>query len=230
MASFVFEDDLSGTDFRKTSAYDIQTELGYRDIRIRSKFQSNFLKEQDEIHKLRLELDRVANYRYETVRDCRRQLKELHEQAETRRAAQKHARETAVLDATRRTKEMEEEINRQSREHRAEIDRLKKRKTQVHSQIALLKEQREEAKMLHQTRVVKLRDALNEFREDIKEVREREDTAIATSDRVTHEIEQIEGQLTEATAKWDSLRTVLEDVRTDLGKMKTDYTALRGVS
>jgi chromosome segregation ATPase len=230
MSRTLFEDDLSYADVQKASAYDVGTAVSYEAIKLRSSFQSKFLKEQNEIHRLRLELDRAENDHYETVRECKRQLRELEEQARTRQAAQAQAKEIAMRETARRVQAMEKEINRQSQEHEMNLVRLTERKSQVHADISAVKQKMEESKRLHQTRVAKLRDALDEFRGDVRSGMQRRRNLDAESNTLARTVQALELELAAATADYESAQAVLQTVRTDLQRMKADYNDLRGAA
>jgi chromosome segregation ATPase len=226
MSRTLFEDDLGATDFRKTAAYDIQTDIGYEDIKIRSKFQSKFLKEQNEIYILRLELERVENDQYETIRDCKRQLRELEQQTQDRRASREQAEQIAALETARRTQAIEEEVTRQSREQQIARDRFSQRKSQIRSEIAAVKQQIEDSNLLHQTRVAKLRNALEEFREELRDATERKLEIEASSDTLRHTSDSLESRLEKAAVEYDSVQALLQTVRDDLERMEADYNEL----
>jgi chromosome segregation ATPase len=230
MTRFRFEDDLSLLDLRKTSVHDLQANLSYADIKLRSGFQSKFLKEQNAIHQIGLALEKLDNHHYETIRECKRRLHEIELQIQDKREAQDRERHSIVLETARRTKEMEDEINAQSREHEMTVARLEKRKSTIRSDHSSLKQQIGDSKALHHTRVTQLRDALEEFRAEIRLATQRKQDLDGESGGLNRTLHALEAEFVEVTAQLDSTRAGLQSVATDLRKMREDYNELRATA
>jgi chromosome segregation ATPase len=189
--------------------------------------ESKHLKERNEIHRLNLELERLENLHYETLRECRQQLSAIEKEVRDRREDQERTKKLEFASTVRQSQQIEAEAEQRYRDREQVISRLTEQKALLHSEISQVRQQIDSSRALHQGRVAKLRAAVEDFGLEIQIARARKEECERKDRELAQRVDRVEATYSRVRAENDAARERLQAVRIDCARMGSDYNELR---
>jgi chromosome segregation ATPase len=227
MSRFKFLDGIPSVDLDKPREFDARTDTSHYQERVRLTLESKHLKERNEIHRLNLELERLENLHYETLRECRQQLYAIEKEVTDRRDDQERTEKLEFASTVRRSQQIEAEAKQRYRDREQAISRLTEQKALLHSEISQVRQQIDSSRALHQGRVAKLRAAIEDFGLEMQTARARKEECERKDRELAQRVDRVEATYSRVRAENDAAKERLQAVRIDCARMGSDYNELR---
>jgi chromosome segregation ATPase len=224
MSRFKFLDDVN---LETHHEFDPQTGTSRSQDQVRVMFESKHLKERNEIHRLNLELEKLENFHYETIRECRQQLYAIEKEIRDRRDDQQKAEKSEVAFTIRRTRQIEAEAEQRQHDREQAVSRLMDQKAQLHSEISDVRQQIDSSRTLHQGRVAKLRAALKDFNLEVQTALARKEECDRRAIELAQRADRVEERHSRVQTENVAARERLRMVTLDCDRMRSDYNELR---
>lgn len=189
-------------------------------------FRAAYVKEQNAVHRLKVELEKIENQHYESLRYIEQQKTGLILGLQERKESYAETMRLSELESIQSQARYEQMKTQSQIEQQNRLEKLKMEKQKVEEEIRAMQKQIEMEDAKHEIRKTKLLDAINDINYEIDAMKSVLRETTEKMYPLQNECDRLEKKRSSLLLSNKTSGTRLKTVRSEYGKMKQDLDTL----
>lgn len=189
-------------------------------------FRAAYVKEQTEVHQLKVELEKLENQHYEALRHIKQQKMGIMLSLQGQKESYAETMRLSELESVQSQVRYERMKEQTKLERQNRLDKLKAAKEEVDKEILAIQKQIEMEAERHEIRKTKLTDAIDDINYEINTMKSNLRDTREKLRPIQNECGRLEKKRASLHSANKTSGTRLKTVRSEYGKMKADLDAL----